>query len=403
MSLVSIVVPTYNAARYLACCLDSLLAQTHHDIEVVVADDCSEDETRCLAQRYADQDARIAIVPLARNCGTLQARKAGVAATHGVFVMLVDQDDELAPDAVERFVTYAQSHDADIYHCAVKVVAENAAAAQAAAGMEGFLTPPLRRLEGEDVLKVQLAEEGGFDWHVHHKMYRGEFLREAYAAASDERLVVADDIYMSFILCSRARAYEAIRDSRWYRYHLGRGETYGGVLDIAAFTRLAQADGDALRMAREYAYSACAPTRSDWSDRLDDLRDRLAFHTMNEWMDNLPDELKQRGCEIAATSLPADSVCGEIYRFVRDAAYSLLQTANHMDAGLEYRMERYRAMAKSLETREGFNEYNGRYRAMKEVSERHIMELEQACLELKRRGWASRAIGWLRRAAGRCG
>ena len=403
MSLVSIVVPTYNAARYLACCVDSLLTQTYDDIEVVIADDCSEDETRCLVQRYADQDARIAIVPLARNCGTLQARKAGVAATHGVFVMLVDQDDELVPDAVERFVAYAQSHDADIYHCAVEVVAENAAAAQAAAGMEGFLTPPPRRLEGEDVLKVQLAEEGGFDWHVHHKMYRGEFLREAYAAASGVRVVVADDIYMSFILCSRARAYEAIRDSRWYRYHLGRGETYGGVLDIAAFARLAQADGDALRMAREYAYSDHSPARSDWSDRLGDLRDRLAFHTMNEWMDNLPDELKQRGCEIAANTLPVDAVCGELYRFVRDAAYSLLQTTDHLDAGLEDRMGCYRAMAKSLESREGFNESNCRYRAMKEVSERHIMELEQARLELKRRGWASRTIDWLRRAAGRCG
>ena len=88
---------------------------------------------------------------------------------------------------------------------------------------------------------------------------------------------------------------------------------------------------------------------------------------------------------------------------MRDAAYSLLQTTDHLDAGLEDRMGCYRAMAKSLESREGFNESNCRYRAMKEVSERHIMELEQARLELKRRGWASRTIDWLRRAAGRCG
>ena len=57
-------------------------------------------------------------------------------------------------------------------------------------GMTGFLTPRPRRIEGAEILSVQLAEEGGFDWHVHHKFYRGDFARACWTQATDERLVL---------------------------------------------------------------------------------------------------------------------------------------------------------------------------------------------------------------------
>ena len=210
MPRVSIVVPAYRSASYLDGCLQSLEGQTHPDLEIIVVDDASPDKTAETVLCHAERDRRVVPLLLERNLGTLGARKAGVLASTGDYVMLVDQDDELEPRAVELLVAYAAAHPADIYHFTARVVAENETARQAAGGMTSFLTPTPRRLVGEEILKTQLAETGGFDWHVHHKMFRGDLARSCYAEATDERLVLSDDIYASFILCSRARSYEAL-------------------------------------------------------------------------------------------------------------------------------------------------------------------------------------------------
>lgn len=324
MPRVSIVVPVYNNERYLDQCLLSLRSQTYRDLEIIAVDDASSDASAALAERHAEADPRVRVLRLEHNQGTLGARKAGILTSTGAYVTLIDQDDELVPEAIERLVAYAEKHPTDIIHFAVHVEAENEAARDAQEGMTGFLTPRPRRIEGAEILSVQLAEEGGFDWHVHHKFYRGDFARACWAQATDERLVLADDIYLSFILCAQAASYEAVPDSPWYVYHLGRGETYGNKLSLESFERLARSEGDAWRYARAFMESPSAPARTDWYDRLDDLRDRLVFHTMNEWMDSLPQEYQEAGVERAVAHQAPDAVAGELYRFVRDAAYALL-------------------------------------------------------------------------------
>ena len=68
--------------------------------------------------------------------------------------------------------------------------------------------------------------------------------------------------------------------------------------------------------------------RSDWSDRLADVRDKLIEHTMNEWKDNLPDNDKTRGLQRILDIWAPDTVCGELYRYVRDYAYAYLVADN---------------------------------------------------------------------------
>ena len=373
--LVSVVIPAYKAVGFLDECLASIECQTFRNLEIIVVDDASPDDTMSIIERHRLADSRIRAVPLAHNMGTLGARKQGVLASSGDYVMLVDQDDALVGDAIERCVAYASGHPADIYHFSVKVIAENDDARRAAAGMQAFLTPPPRRLEGDDILRVQLMGSGGYDWHVHHKLYEGQFARSCYELATDERLILSDDIYMCFIMASKACIYEAIPDSAWYLYHLGRGETYGKKLDLDSFERLASAEGKALRLARRFVGGESAPSRGDWSDRLDDLRDRLVFHTMNEWMDSLPDELKERSAAIALRHYPADAVSGEIYRFVRDFAYAYLQEGDK-DSPTAKEFKRraldYLYLARLAEEDSSFSEKNERYRAMKDIALCHL-------------------------------
>jgi hypothetical protein len=94
--VVSVVIPCHNQAHYLSDAIESVLAQTHPEVEVVVVDDGSRDNTAAVASRYADT----ALV-LQRRHGPSAARNAGLARTRGAFVAFLDADDLLHPHALE--------------------------------------------------------------------------------------------------------------------------------------------------------------------------------------------------------------------------------------------------------------------------------------------------------------
>lgn len=376
--VVSVVVPAYNGARYLAGTLDSLLGQTLRELEVLVVDDASVDGTRELVRARAAADPRLRLLAQSENGGTLAARKRGVLATRGELVTLVDQDDELVPEALERLVAAARLLPGDVWHFGVRVDAATEAAAGAAAGMEGFLTPEPRALAGEDILRAQFAETGGFDWHVHHKLYRGELARRAYSLAADERLLLSDDLYMSFVICSLAHAYRALPNSAWYVYHLGRGETLGAGLTVDALATLAERDAKGLELVRRFAEGPAAPARDDWPERVADVRDRLAEHVMNEWKDNLAEADKPAGLEAVRACWPADALCAELWRYVRDYAYELLQAPDRESErarSAREAAERYLAWARELEGgRAILASDDARYHAMREVAMSHLRD-----------------------------
>ena len=101
--LLSVVVPFYGVEDYLAECLDSILAQTMTDFEVVAVDDGSRDGSIDIARAYADRDPRVRVVRQA-NAGLGPARNTGVRHARGTYLMFVDSDDLLAPRAFQLLV-----------------------------------------------------------------------------------------------------------------------------------------------------------------------------------------------------------------------------------------------------------------------------------------------------------
>ena len=102
MTKVSVLVAVYNTADYLPQCLDSLLAQTMTDIEVLCVDDGSTDASPAILQQYAEWDQRIKPTFLKENTGLAHARNVALRQATGEYVCFVDSDDWLATDALEK-------------------------------------------------------------------------------------------------------------------------------------------------------------------------------------------------------------------------------------------------------------------------------------------------------------
>lgn len=99
--LVSVIIPNYNGERYLAECLDSVLAQTHRNIEIVVVDDCSSDLSKDIISEYACKHRNIKPIYKTSNQGVSSARNSGIKASSGKFITTLDSDDIYCPSKVE--------------------------------------------------------------------------------------------------------------------------------------------------------------------------------------------------------------------------------------------------------------------------------------------------------------
>ncbi len=114
MPKVSIVVPCYNVARYVKECLDSLTGQTLQDIEILCIDDKSTDNTLEIIRECAAADERIHVFAQPQNAGQGAARNLAIEHAKGEYLLCVDSDDMLAPDACEKLVQKADADGLDM-------------------------------------------------------------------------------------------------------------------------------------------------------------------------------------------------------------------------------------------------------------------------------------------------
>lgn len=122
MPHLSIIVPVYNVESYLAECLDSILAQTFTDFEVILVDDGSTDGSSALADSYAVKDARIRCFHK-ENGGHMSARQAGFRQSLGKYIGFIDSDDWIDPAMYKKMCDAAKETDADVICCSYTSVA----------------------------------------------------------------------------------------------------------------------------------------------------------------------------------------------------------------------------------------------------------------------------------------
>ena len=116
--LISVIVPVYKVERYLDRCVESIVAQTYSNLEIILVDDGSPDSSGAMCEAWAQRDGRIKVVHKP-NGGLSDARNAGVAACTGEYIGFVDSDDYIAPDMYERLSELIMDPQVSIAVCGV--------------------------------------------------------------------------------------------------------------------------------------------------------------------------------------------------------------------------------------------------------------------------------------------
>src|SRR5690606_6348044 len=109
----SIIIPIYNAEKYLVRCIQSILDQTYQNFELILVNDGSQDNSLSISERYAKKDDRIKVVSQ-KNQGVSSARNRGIELAKAEYVTFIDSDDFIASDYLKIFSSDAEIHNADI-------------------------------------------------------------------------------------------------------------------------------------------------------------------------------------------------------------------------------------------------------------------------------------------------
>ncbi len=112
--LISILLPAYNVEKYISHCIETIINQTYKNIEIIIVDDCSPDDSGKIAEEYSKKDNRIKVYHHERNKGLSAARNTGIENAHGEYITFVDSDDWVSYDYVEYLYKIIKETESDI-------------------------------------------------------------------------------------------------------------------------------------------------------------------------------------------------------------------------------------------------------------------------------------------------
>jgi glycosyltransferase involved in cell wall biosynthesis len=119
--VVCIIVPVFNAEKFLSKCIESILRQSFKNIQIILVNDGSTDGSGIICNQYARIDKRIKVIHQQNN-GQSYARNAGINAAKSDYISFIDADDYIAPDMVETLYNLSTAYNADITECCYKIV-----------------------------------------------------------------------------------------------------------------------------------------------------------------------------------------------------------------------------------------------------------------------------------------
>lgn len=209
--LISVVVPAYNVGPYLSNCLDSILAQSYSNIEIIIVDDGATDNSASIARAYQDRCPERVRFLHTENHGVTSARLTGVEASRGAWIGFVDGDDEVEKDLYERLYRNAVHYSADISHCGYKTIVNGGERVH-----EFYNTGRLAVQNRQEGLRDLIV--GSFEPSLCNKLFRADLLRGMMQRGEmDLSIKYNEDLLMNFYLF-RSASRSVFEDFCGYHY-----------------------------------------------------------------------------------------------------------------------------------------------------------------------------------------
>ena len=190
---ITVIVPAYNVEQYISRCINSILGQSHRNLEVIAIDDGSTDRTGFMLDEIAKIDNRLTVVHQ-KNAGLVMVREKGIAMATGDFVGFVDGDDAVDPDMYERLLNNLLKTDSDISHCGLRVYWDDNTT-------ELHYGTGTRLVQSSANALRDLLQGVIFDPSLCNKLYRRDLLSDS---CLDLSIQSNEDLLRNFVLFSRA-------------------------------------------------------------------------------------------------------------------------------------------------------------------------------------------------------
>lgn len=210
---VSVVLPTYNAEKYLCNCINSLMVQTLEDIEIIIVNDGSTDKTIDIAKKLQLTDSRIVLINQT-NQGPGMARNTGMKFAQGEYMCFVDPDDWIEPDMLLKMYSVAKEYNCDVVQCDYSSKTLESCVRHYASMIPS--NKLLKKNEIKNYIKGPLLE-GTIGTYVWDKIYKVSFLRENNFSFIKDRLF--EDWHFIMNVTSRMGTFLYI-DESLYNYRI---------------------------------------------------------------------------------------------------------------------------------------------------------------------------------------
>ena len=187
--LISVIVPVYNLENYIERCLKSIQNQTYSNIEIIVVDDGSKDDSWNVINRIAKEDNRV--IPIHKeNGGVSSARMLGLANANGEWIGFVDGDDEIEEDMYEVLINNAFEYDADISHCGYKLIFNDGR-------ITSFYDTKVKKIQDNTTGVIDLLEGDLIEPGLCNKLYKKSLFEDIEL---DTNIKINEDLLLNYYL-----------------------------------------------------------------------------------------------------------------------------------------------------------------------------------------------------------
>lgn len=201
---VSVVMAAYNSSRFIERAIQSTLDQSMQDLELIVIDDCSTDQTFDIVQNFAKEDPRVRLHRLEQNGGPGAARYRGVKEAKGDWIAVHDSDDRMLPNRLEKLLAVAEENSFDVIADNLYYVNEDTDE-RFGSGLPLTDRGRIRNITPEEFVLANLPGESGFKLGFLKPIIRRSFLSENGINYQEDLRVAEDYQFLFDILVSGAR------------------------------------------------------------------------------------------------------------------------------------------------------------------------------------------------------